>query len=360
MAYLDASQWNDLQVSEATNEKRFSELGIIDAVKASTPFVDYIPPSAKAALQSTSSLRGVQIPVIKDQTVSVVQTPGFQFIPDNLLESDVYEFTAVDVFSGFRFYPSTYDNNMVDMDYARTETMRNIAYAMGNTIEGLLTTTLEARKTQVLDHTAQLSQGTLGGTFTFNAGTDTLELNKAAQQQTMFSSIDAIMAANELAGNYRYVTNRAGLAVQKMEALQFGSSNDRNIQALGMVGADRMHESGNISAGSDVFNGYALRDGSIGVFENYPYDFRNSTEINGKKWSITDVELPWARMRANVYTNSEATDATALISTGTDSNSIMTHFEEMAIWIRFYQVYRYNSDLTTRANDIVKLSGKTA
>jgi hypothetical protein len=37
----------------------------------------------------------------------------------------------------------------------------------------------------------------------------------------------------------------------------------------------------------------------------------------------------------------------------------MTHFEEMALWFRFYVVYRYNSDLSARANDIVKLVGAT-
>ena len=115
-----------------------------------------------------------------------------------------------------------------------------------------------------------------------------------------------------------------------------------------MFPLDRLYESGNISAGSDVFSGYALRDGSIGIYENFPYDFRNGTEIAGKKWTITDMELPFCRLRANIYTNSEATDATALITSGTDSNAIMSHFEEMAIWVRFYVVYRYNSDIANR------------
>ena len=52
-------------------------------------------------------------------------------------------------------------------------------------------------------------------------------------------------------------------------------------------------------------------------------------------------------------------NADALVGAGSDSNMIMTHFQEMAVWIRFYIVYRYNSDLTTRANDIVKLKGLT-
>jgi hypothetical protein len=357
MAYLDATDWNDIQDTNATNEKRFSQLGIIDAVKDSTPFVDYVSPSAKEKLRSTSSLRDIQIPVIKDQTVSVVTTPGFSFIPDNLPESAQYTFTAVDVFSGFRHYPGQFDNNVMDEEFTKRQVMKNVAYAMGNTAETLLTTTLDSRRSQLLNFTTQVSQA--DGTYTFNAGTDTLDINKAAQSETMFSNLEELMAANELGGNYRFVTNRAGLAFQKQKHLMFGAGNSENLQALGFVSDDRAYESGNIAAGSDIFNGYMLRDGAIGVFENFPFDFRNGTEFGGMQWSITDVELPFTRMRANIYVNNEATDATALVGAGTDSNMIMTHFQEMAIWNRFYIVYRYNSDLTTRANDIVRIKGLT-
>lgn len=357
MTYINASLWNDIQLSNTTNEKRFAELGIIDAVKESTPFVDYLTPSAKAQLASTSSLRAVSIPVIQDQTVSVVTTPGFEYIPLNQETSAVYSFTAYDVFSGFRHYPSTYANNMVDSDFARTQKMKNIAYAMGNSIETILAARLEERKTQVLSYGTQVSQG--DGTFVFDAGTDTLQVNKAAQKETMFANLEALMAANEVGGNYRLVTSRAGLAVQRSEALKYGANNSENLQALGFFGADRLHESGNISVGSDVFNGWLMRDGGMGVFENFPYDFQNGTEIAGKKWSISDMELPFCRMRANIFTNAEATNADALITSGSDSNTIMSAFEEMGVWIRFYVAYRYNSDLTTRVNDVVKIKGLT-
>ena len=360
MALLNATLWNDLQSTDATNEKRFAELGIIDAVKASTLSVDYISPSIKAEMQKMSSDRNPQIPVLKDQTVTVNQTPGFNYIPSNLPESAQYSFTAVDVFSGFRHYPAQYANNTVDSDWARREVMKNVAYAMGGTIEGLLSTQLDARKTQVLSYTTQVSQGSGGGTFTFNTTPDVLEINKAGQQTPMFANLTALMEANELPGKYRVVTSRAGLAVQKTEALQYGADNSKNLQALGMFSADQMHESGNIAAGSDIFNGYLIRDGAIGIIENFPYDFRNGTSFAGKTWTISDQEIPFTGMRANIYTNTEATEATSLVTSGTDSNLKMTHFEEMAIWQRFFIVYRYNNDITTRVNDIVKLSGKTS
>lgn len=358
MAYINATLWNDIQVSDATNEKRFSQLGVIDAVKDSTPFVDYIPPSAKEALMTASSLRDVQIPVIKDQTVVTNTTPGFANIPSNLLESDQYAFTAYDFFSGFRHYPSAYANNTIDSDWAREQTMLNVADALGNAIEGALLTVLSNRKTQQLGFTTQVSQG--DGTYSFSTVTDTLTISKAAQKETMFYYMEQLMKANKVGGGYRFVGNPGAFATQFAEYNKYGVGNTKNLQGLSSFPMDRLYESDNISAGSDVFAGYAFRDGAIGVFENFPYDFINGTEIAGKKWSITDMELPFCRMRANIYTNAQATDATALITSGTDSNLIMTTFEEMAIWVRFYVVYRYNSDLANRVNDVVKIVGATS
>lgn len=358
MANLSATMWNDLQDTNATNEKRFSELGVINAVKDSTPATnEYISPSARKALQEASSLRNVKIPVLKDQTVTVNATPGFQFIPANIPDSDQYSFTAVDVFSGFRHYPALYANNTIDSDWAARNIMKNVAYAMGNTIEGLLTAQMDLRRTQVLNFTTQVSQG--AGTFAFNAGTDVLEVSKAAQKETMFHNLEYLMAANELPGNYRLITSRAGLAVQRSEARKYGAGNQENKQALGFWTEDNLYESGNISAGSDIFQGYMLRDGAMGIHENFPYDFRAGTKIDGREWSISDMEIPFTRMRANIYVNNAPTEATALVASGVDSNLKMTHFQEMGVWIRFYIVYRYNSDLATRPNDIVKITGLT-
>ncbi len=357
MPNLDATLWNDLQVKEATNEKRFPQLGILDAVKDSTPFVDYIPPSAKEAMMKASSLRNTQIPVLRDQSVVVITTPGFNFIPSNLPQSDAYYFTAVNVFSGFRHYPAQFDNNQMNEKWVKENVMRNIAHACGNQIEELLANALETRKTQLLNFTTQISNDV--GTYTFDAPSDTLRVDADAQRETMFFALERLMMANQLGGQYRIVTSPGGLAMQMANALKYGAGNDKNLQALRLLPPDRVYESHNIDPEDDIFNGWFFRDGAIGVIENFPFDFRAGTEFAGKKWGISDVELPYTRMRANIYVNNEATDATALVGAGTDSNLIMSHFQEMAIWFRFYIVYRYNSDLATRANDIVKIQGLT-
>jgi hypothetical protein len=356
MAFLNGTLLNDLQSDMATNEKYFSPLGVIDAVKDSTASANYIPPTVRENLSTISGLRKAEIPVIKDQSITVVTTPGFEYIPSNLPDSDKYWFQPYDVFSGMRHYPSANDNNMIDSEFQSREVLKNVLYEMGNTVEGILLTNLDARKTQVLGFTEQVSATT--GDYAFDATPDILKIKKAAQDETMFYSAEALMAANEVGGNYRIVTNRAGLTRQKAEALKYGASNDKNLQALGFFGADRMYESGNITT-AEKFDGYMFRDGAIGVFENFPSDFRKGTEFAGKKWAVSDMDLPFVNMRANIYTDTNATNATSLITSGVDTNLIMTAYEEMGIWVRFYVVYRYNSDLSTRVNDVVKVQGLT-
>ncbi len=357
MSFLNATLLNDLQSDQATNEKRFSKLGVIDSVKDSTASANYIAPSVKESLSSMSGLRKAEIPVIKDQEVTVLTTPGFDYIPSNLPNTDKYWFQPYDVFSGMRHYPAANDNNIVDSEFQSKEVLKNVLYAMGNTVEGILLSNLDARKTQTLGFTEQVSA--TSGDYDFDSTPDVLKVKKAAQDETMFYSLEALMEANEVGGDYRIVTNRAGLARQKAEALKYGAGNDKNLQALGFFGADRMYESGNITT-SAKFDGYMLRDGAMGVFENFPSDFRRGTEFAGKKWSVSDMDLPFVNMRANIYTDTHATKATSLITSGADSNLIMTHFEEMGIWVRFYVVYRYNSDLANRVNDIVKIQGLTS
>jgi hypothetical protein len=351
--YLDASDLNDIQDDRAVDEKRFSQRGIVDLAADSGKSVDYIPPSRIEEMQRISSNRKVQLQAIKDQTV-VVETSnvGFNFIPSNLPESAQYTFTAVDIFSGFRFFPATYEDNAIDMEWEKKRRMRAVLDAMAVTKEGLISSVLETNKTQVMDHLLSVSQG--DGTFTFSS--DILTVSKAAQKETMFYNLEALMAANELPGDYRIATNRAGLAVQKSEAMKYAAGNEKNLKVLGFYGADRMYESGTIQGGSDVFNGWLVRDGDLGLVENFPHDFRAGTSFAGKTWSISDTENPYTRSRLNVYVNTEAVEAGSLV---TSSNTLMTHGQEMALWDRFFIVRRYNSDLSTRANAIVKIKGTT-
>ena len=358
MAYLDSTVLNDFQARNATNEKFVANYGMLNLAKDSTSSVDYIAPSVKEMMKNMSGSRNAKIPVIKDQQVTVTTTPGFSNIPINLGETDEYAFTAIDIFSGFRVYPASFENNAVDAQFYTDTVMSNVLQGMAEKIDEAVGNVLEARKTQVLNYVTQISQN--DGTYTFNTGTDTLEVSKAAQKDTMFYQLTQLMSANQLGGNYKIVTSPAGLVVGDAEALKFRAGNEKQIDwAQGGIPVGNRYISDQITTNQN-FDGFLVRDGDVGIFENYPWDFRQNTSFGGKEWSISDVELPFTKMRANVFVNKEATQANSIITPSTDTNLIMTHFEEMAIWHRFFIVHRYNSDLTTRQNGVVKIQGQTS
>lgn len=356
MAYLDSTVLNDFQAREASNEKFEANYGMLDLAKDSGAAIDYIPPSVRDMMSTMSGSRNAKLPVLKDQAVTVTTTPGFSNIPVNMGETDSYYFTAFDVFSGFRLYPASFENNQTDGEWYRDNIIRNVLKACATSIDDIVETQLEARKSQVLNYTTQISQG--DGTYTF--GSSALTISKAAQKETMFYNLNQLMVANQLPGNYRIVTSPAGYVSNDVSSGLYGENNSKNLEwQQAFMPSGNRYISDQIATAAN-FNGFLVRDGDIGLIENFPWDFRNGTMFAGKEWSVSDVELPYVKMRANVYINKEATEANSIISPSTDTNLTMTHFEEMAMWFRFYVPYRYNSNLAARQNGIVKLIGATS
>jgi hypothetical protein len=358
MAYLDLTVLNDFQAREAVNEKLTANYGMIDLAQASGQSIDYIPPSVMQLLSTISASRGVKIPALKDQTVTVGVTPGFSNIPANIAESATFGYTAVDVFSGFRFYPASFENNQMDAAWYRDQVLRNVLKGMAVYIDDLIEVVLEARKSQVCSYVAQVSQG--GGAFTFDGSTHIVSVAKAAVNETMFWNLVNLQQANQVGGEYRIVTSPGGLVSSQTQSRLYGPNTTKDLSwNETVIPPDRRYVSDQLAASSDIFNGFFVRDGEVGLIENFPFDFRNGTVIAGKQWSITDVALPYTKMRANIFINTEATDATSIITPTTDTNLTMTTFEEMAIWHRFFIPYRYNSALATYPTGILKISGKT-
>lgn len=357
MANLDATDLNDVQVQDARNDKRFQELGSVNILKQSDPFVDFISENDRRTLETISSDRNQDIPVIVDQTVVSFTEPSFD-VPANLLESTTFRFVPINIYSGFAHHKAQYSNNVIAAEQGKMVKIKNVLYKMGQDFEAQVNIIMEQQKTQVLDHTTQISQGSNGQAFTFT-GADILEVNKAAQQNVMFTSIDTVMGANDQGGRYSYLSSPAGFAVQKQEIATYGAGNDKNLANLGLPDASRLHETNSITT-SDVFDGFAVKDGALGFVPNHPFSYRTGDSVGDRQWSISDGDMPFLEFPVNVMTNKEATDATALAASGTNSDLLLTSVETMSFWFRGYIIYSYNADLTTRSNDILKIQGKAA
>ena len=357
MANLDATILVQHQDALAQSESRHGSLGIIDLFKRSTPFCDFISPDLEAKIAEFSSDRPFTFPTLLPQNPVVYQTAGFSYIPSNLTESAEYTGTLYDVFSGFEQYDSVNANNVIRADFEVQTKLENVLHAMGVTTESILSTTLDSNKSQVWNYLEQLNHNSGGGTYAFT-GADILTVDEAAQQATMFAPLTASADANLVGGQYAIVTSPAGLINQKLEALKFGADNSQNVASWGMLPAEDMHNSHNIST-SAVFDGYFVRKGDVGLYPNYPYDFRMGTTLADSQWSVSDMEMPFLKHRVNIFTERFKANASALTTSGTDTNTLMTTGTRVGLWFRFCVVTRPNSEMTTRAQGIVKIQGLT-
>lgn len=355
MSKLDKTVWNDFQPVGTKSEATQYQHGLIGMAKKSTPKAkEMLPPSLVEKLGTMSSARSMDIPMFKDQSV-VIRTNASFDIPKNLLESDTYSVTPIDIFSGYRYYPAQFENNQVDADSYLATVRTNVTNAMADSLEGFIAAKLEELKTQAWDFTAQ--SNATGGSYSFNTGTDVLEIDLAAQKKAMYFHLKQQADANEQGGTYNIVTSPNGLIASDEEAAKFGANNSENLQwNQSLLPLDSRFYTKQAPIGAENFNGWFVRDGAIGLVENFPYDYRQNTVIGGRTWSVSDMELPFLKVRCNIMTNNEATDATA-ITTPLDSNLITTTFQEQAIWCRLYLVHGYNSDRATRPSDVIKIKG---
>ena len=161
MAYLDPNYLNDAQFRSLYDEHYYQPTGIMALARASTPATKtsapngYISNQMEDYFKTSDSRRGNEFPVIQDQVITVNTTPGYGNIPDNLPDTYAQSYTAVDIFSGYTFYPDSYDNTDVDGVQERNMRTMKIFEAMGKAGESAVLAIMEQRKTQLLDFTTQ-------------------------------------------------------------------------------------------------------------------------------------------------------------------------------------------------------------
>lgn len=353
MSLLDATVLNTFQDTLTADEKRYDKQGLIKGVTANTVKVEYISPALKEKMKTFSSERDFEIPVIKEGEATVSTTPGFDNIPENLLTSDKYGFTAVDIFSGFHHYPAQYAENLVEEQFAINVKLKRALYACANSAEDAILTVLNNNKTQQLSYLTQANAG--DGTFIFDTGaTNVLSVNKAGLKDTLYFDYNNITSNNELYEDNLLITSKGGTNEIIKQMNKYGVANSENLNwASELISKGKIYETQNIAPESDIFNGYLLQEGAVGVYPNFPFDFRKGSKVGTKEWSVSSTDLPFMNMKANIIIDRNAVDATAKIGRGSDST--MTTSESMGIWFRFYITHPYNSAPSTRVSEIIKI-----
>ena len=327
--------------------------GLIDCFKYNTPFNKILTPTLKAHLQQVEG-RTTEYTGLKETVITTTSTESFT-IPAHLSTSEQKTLTAVSIFSGFQIYPAWFQNNTIAMADYLANKYDEVFMAMANAKEVLMAALLNTNRNQTALAVTQINGGS--GVFAFNAELDTITVNKAGQLDTLFANLKTLMRIAKKAGNYNIVVNEGGFNLALNEILKYGAANDKNLAFIQNT-MPKFFETLNIAPESFQFKAYLLLDGAVGCVENYPFDFRVGTTVDSKVWGIMDTPAPYVKERLNVYHNKEAVDASSLGDT--TAHLKMTSMEEWGFLDKFFLVTNYTSGLTTRVQDIVKITGATS
>lgn len=353
MAHIDLSYLYNIQTRIAQDEFRAGEYGVIGLAKKSTAAFPLLSPELRNYV-ATLEGRSIDIPALTKDTITVTTSESYT-IPEHLSVSAVTSFSLVKIFSGFRVYPQNFVNNMISEQQYTENKMLEVMEAMANEKESQILTVLSNRKSQVVNGVTQINGG--DGTFTYQGATDQLDLDKASQKDMPLTNLTKLMQINKFRPPYSLVANTGGLNLSQNEILKYGAQNSKDLTANNRMPI-ALFESNNISAGSDQFVGYLIKDGAIAVMQNYPSNFRNGLQIGSKRFSVMDMPAPFVGEPLNVFYNEDTIDASAVGTT--TGHMAMSWYKEYAFLDSFVIFYSYNSAIASNANDIIKLVGKTS
>lgn len=341
MAYLLQTELAAIQTSTTETELRKKTHGVIPFAFDQTPSMPALTSEVKAAIEMANG-RYVDISALKEMTPDITRSFTYDITP-NLSESDKTRVTVYTVMSSFQYNPYTFLNNAAGAEEYKINKLKEIDKAIASDVSTTLLSILDARKTQVLDVT-----GAPTGVL-FNAS-DYVTMTEAVQAKPFFDYLETIMMQNNLNGEYSAVGTHS-LRHILADIKQYGSSNDKNLLAQSFP--TTYFESNLAVTASSNATAYMVKDGAIGIQQTYPAIFvANESRIPGIEFSIGAQPLPQTGMKPLIMKQTQAYDETALSSHQAAGMSLVENYK---VGVSFAVVSTYNSDITTRVNDVVKL-----
>lgn len=343
MGYLDETHLAKYQDSQVQTEVKIGEFGLIDQAQALSAQAKWLSSMARNTLNTIFD-RDWEIPAIKDDTITILSEESFD-IPVNQSTSEMLSATKITMFTGFRWNPSTFLNNVVGEEEYKADKYEKIFKAFALQKEAYIQTKFEALKTQKLAISG-------GSGFTFDEGTDTLKITQAGQGDTMALDLKSILSENNLGENYSL---SAGYGLQRVmnKITKYGAGNEKNLQVLGLP---NIHYSNQITrAAGDDWTGFAAMPGAIAMVENHLPDFILNRNIKGKQFGITSRPVPYLNERIMMFQNEDTADVSG---TGSFASELkMSYYKEEGFISKFFVIGQYNSDIANRVNNIIKING---
>lgn len=361
-AFIDATQVAKKQFKTFQEDNQVEKYGFLDAAVQSTAVArvnGLITPEVEEVLKSLEKTTH-EIPARKELTLETTDVESFEF-PLNLGENETFTATKFIVSTGFgisdRAFVENIDMRVPYLGQKFFETSKAIANKKDQIIRDILNT----RRTQVLDNAELLDEGS--ETWNFNAGTDELEIDEAAQQGNFYYKTDQLARSNFQEQPFVMISNKLGLTNVTSNIMSHGVTNDFNRQDPRNFPFPIV-ESPNqtIVGGTDRFVAHLLQLGGIGLIDNITHNYANKRESYGAEgkiqWGVTNGIMPYLNSAIPFLYRTTYGDNSSFSAGST--NLTVDILENWKFHHIFYIITSYNQDLGTRPNNIIRMRGSLA
>lgn len=362
--FIDATQQAKIQFRNFQENNQVERYGFLEAAVQSTGVArvnGLITPEVEAQL-SRLEKTAHEIPARKEITLTTTDVESFDF-ELNLGENETYTATRYTVATGFGISDRSFVENIDSRVPYLGQKFFEASKAIANKKDQIIRDLLNTRRTQVLNSAdaSLLDEGS--ETWNFNAGTDELEVDQAAQQGNFYYKLDQLAKANFQDQPFILISNKLGLTNVTSNILKFGQANSSNLQSAQNIPFPAV-ESPNqtIVGGTDRFVLHMLQLGGIGLVDNITYNYANRRESYGAEgkiqWEVTNGMMPYINSAVPFLYRNTYGDNSGFSAGST--NLKVDILENWRFHHIFYLIHTYNQDLATRPNNIIRVRGSLA
>ena len=340
MAYLMDTVLNAYQSKLAQTEIKTGVHGVIPFVKEQTPFAQ-VDPDTINAIKSANG-RTVDISAIKETDITVASAFSYD-LASHRSETAKTSVTIYQLWTSFFFNEFDFANNAVGATQYLSNKLLEVDNALAEKKAEILLGILNTRRTQVFNDAGKPTG------VQFNTTPDALTIALAQESDPWFDYIQSFMVQNKLSGQYSAVaTPSLGITLAKHKL--YSTYNDKNLmgQAFPKIFMDNKLSP---TAGSNATLFFA-RNGAIASYDSIPVEFERGASVPGTQFYVGAQELAMTGQKPLVVEIDERYNGTGLTGRPTDP---MTLHKRIGMGVSFAAVTSYNSDITTKVNDILKV-----
>ena len=318
------------------NVHRLSQYGAFDFFVEQSERAPLL--SAEMKQKAMDSMgKTLQIPVINyDETVTVSNVRSCT-VADDENTSALQSVTFATYSVGFTVVPAMYSNNEIDFATDVEKKLKKVARALGAALDSAAIAALEAAKTQVIADDL---------IYTNTSGLITAPWDS---REDILGDIEPIMNANDFYGEVHIIGN-TGVKSLLRKLAEHAEYNDvnRNLEWDGKY----FHFTNRIANASGKYATlYAVEDGNVDLLYRYDREVERGAEAVGHSWE--KFNMPYINIPVGLHFYEAVGDQSAIAGTTTaDLTCAVKQYYGFSVDVAV--VVAYNSDLSKRANPIIK------